>query len=233
LIFTGYRLLRHRNDEGEEGTTVGLGVLGRILPVSEVLDGQRFFTRLNGRRAATPLLAALVVVEVTDVIFAVDSVPAILALSHEQFLIFSSNAFAILGLRAMYFVLADARARFHYLNHALGTILVFVGAKMIVAFLGWHLSTWISLGVILGLLMAAIGLSRVKDRRLANDAHRPARGGQPHPPVPDRHETGLFDPPSGGAESAPGLFDPPSGGAESAPGLELNQSANSGPIEAD
>ena len=81
-------------------------------------------------RAATPLLAALVVVEATDVVFAVDSVPAILALSNEEFLIFSSNAFAILGLRAMYFLLADARQRFHYLNHALGAILIFVGLKM-------------------------------------------------------------------------------------------------------
>ena len=166
LVFTGYRLLRHRADEGDEETTVGLGLLGRIMPVSDTLDGQRFFTRIGGRRAATPLLAALVVVEVTDVIFAVDSVPAILALSNEQFLIFSSNAFAILGLRAMYFLLADARERFHYLNHALGTILIFVGVKMIAAYLGHHLDTWISLGVIMALLVAAIVFSRRKERRL-------------------------------------------------------------------
>ncbi|MDH4077847.1 MAG: TerC/Alx family metal homeostasis membrane protein [Acidimicrobiia bacterium] len=166
LIITGVRLLRHRHDEGDDGSTAGLGLLGRIMPVSETLDGQRFFTRMGGRRAATPLLAALVVVEVTDVIFAVDSVPAILALSHEQFLVFSSNAFAILGLRAMYFLLADARERFHYLNHALGTILIFVGVKMVAAYFGHHLDTWVSLGVIMALLLAAIVASRYKERRL-------------------------------------------------------------------
>ncbi len=167
LMITGFRLLRHRNDEGDEESTVGLGLLGRIMPVSETLDGQRFFTRIGGRRAATPLLAALVVVELTDVIFAVDSVPAILALSHEQFLVFSSNAFAILGLRAMYFLLADARERFHYLNHALGTILIFVGVKMVAAYFGHHLDTWVSLGVIMFLLVVAIVASRFKEKRLA------------------------------------------------------------------
>ena len=167
LIITGGRLLRHRNDEGDEESTTGLGLLSRVMPVSDTLDGQRFFTRVGGRRAATPLLAALVVVEVTDVIFAVDSVPAILALSHEQFLVFSSNAFAILGLRAMYFLLADARERFHYLNHALGTILIFVGVKMVAAYFGHHLDTWISLGVIMALLAGAIVASRHKEKRLA------------------------------------------------------------------
>jgi tellurite resistance protein TerC len=169
LVFTGYRLIRHRNDEGDEESTVGLGLLARVMPVSDRLDGQRFFTRVNGRRAATPLLAALVVVELTDLLFAVDSVPAILALSHEQFLIFSSNAFAILGLRAMYFLLADARARFHYLNHALGTILVFVGLKMVAAYFGWHINTWVALAVIALLLGAAVVFSRIKERRIGGD----------------------------------------------------------------
>ena len=99
------------------------------MPVADELDGQKFFTRINGRRAATPLLAALVVVEITDIIFAVDSVPAILAVSNEPFLVFASNAFAILGLRAMYFLLANAKERFHYLSHALGGILIFVGVE--------------------------------------------------------------------------------------------------------
>ena len=129
LVFTGARIIRHRDDEGENASTAGLATLRRIMPVTEEFDGHRFFTRVNGVRAATPLFAALVVVELTDVIFAVDSVPAVLAVSNEPYLVFASNAFAILGLRAMYFLLADARQRFHYLSHALGGILMFVGGE--------------------------------------------------------------------------------------------------------
>ena len=165
LVFTGVKVIRHRADEGHGGTTRGLGLLRRVLPVSEQFDGHRFLTRVNGRRAATPLLAALVVVEVTDVIFAVDSVPAILAVSHEPFLVLASNAFAILGLRAMYFLLAGARERFHYLSHALGSILVFVGLKMTVS--RWlHLNTYVSLAVIVAMLAAAIVLSVRRNRSL-------------------------------------------------------------------
>ncbi|MBK5288218.1 MAG: TerC family protein [Acidimicrobiia bacterium] len=166
LLYTGAKIIRHRDDEGEEEATRGLGLLRRIMPVTDTIEGQNFFTRLNGKRAATPLLAALVVIEVTDVIFAVDSVPAILAVSHEQFLVFASNAFAILGLRAMYFLLADAKERFHYLSHALGGILIFVGAKMAVSH--WvHMNTYLSLAIIIGILVAAIVFSQRKNRQNA------------------------------------------------------------------
>jgi tellurite resistance protein TerC len=165
LVYTGLKIIRHRADEDAEQATRGLGLLRRVMPVSEQLDGHRFFTRIGGRRAATPLLAALVVIEVTDVIFAVDSVPAILAVSHEPFLVFASNAFAIMGLRAMYFLLANARERFHYLSHALGAILVFVGLKMTVS--RWfHLNTYLSLAVIVTMLVAAIA-SSVRHNRAA------------------------------------------------------------------
>ena len=164
LVFTGLRVIRHRDDEGEGATRI-LGLVRRFVPVSPGLDGHRFFTRSMGRRMATPLLAALIVVEITDVIFAVDSVPAILAVSQEPFLVFSSNAFAILGLRAMYFLLAGARRRFHYLSHGLGGILIFVGLKM--AATNWyHLNTFVSLGVILSMLAAAIAFSEQRSRRL-------------------------------------------------------------------
>jgi tellurite resistance protein TerC len=169
LVYTGVRMIRHREDEGDEESLAGLKLLERFMPVSPDLDGQKFFTRINGKRAATPLLAALVVIEVTDLVFAIDSVPAILALSKEEFLIFSSNAFAILGLRAMYFLLADARQRFHYLNHALGAILVFVGLKM--ALSRWfHLNVWVSLGIIALLLLGAVVFSELKNRQIAADA---------------------------------------------------------------
>jgi len=165
LIYTGAKIIRHRADEGQAEATRGLGLLRKFMPVSDELDGQKFFTRINGRRAATPLLAALFVVEVTDVIFAVDSVPAILAVSNEPFLVFASNAFAILGLRAMYFLLANAKERFHYLSHALGSILIFVGAKMAIA--NWyHMNTYLSLAIIVTMLVAAILLSLQRARQL-------------------------------------------------------------------
>ena len=174
LIYTGAEVIRHRANEGAQEATRGLGLLRRVMPVSEQFDGHRFLTRINGRRAATPLLAALVVIEVTDVIFAVDSVPAILAVSQEPFLVFASNAFAILGLRAMYFLLAGARAKFHYLSHALGSILVFVGLKMTVS--RWiHLNTYLSLTIISGMLVAAIAFSVRHNRTAKPDAAPAAR----------------------------------------------------------
>ncbi|MEO8264149.1 MAG: TerC family protein [Ilumatobacteraceae bacterium] len=181
LVYTGAKIIRHRDDEAEEESTRGLGVLRKIMPVTDDLDGQRFFTRLNGKRAATPLLAALVVVEVTDIIFAVDSVPAILAVSNESYLVFASNAFAILGLRAMYFLLANAKERFHYLSHALGGILIFVGIKMTVSH--WlHMSTYLSLGIIVAMLVAAIVFSQRRAQLSSSEAAHPLTAhGRPTP----------------------------------------------------
>jgi tellurite resistance protein TerC len=169
LVFSGVKIIRHRADEGHDGATRGLGLLRRVMPVTDTFDGHKFFTRVDAKRAATPLFAALVVIEVTDVIFAVDSVPAILAVSQEPYLVFASNAFAILGLRAMYFLLANAKERFHYLSHALGGILVFVGIKMAAAH-WFHMNTYVSLAIILGMLTAAIVLSERKTRSLARVA---------------------------------------------------------------
>ena len=181
LVYTGAKIIRHRDDEAEEESTRGLGLLRKVMPVTDELDGQRFFTRLNGKRAATPLLAALVVVEVTDIIFAVDSVPAILAVSHESYLVFASNAFAILGLRAMYFLLANAKERFHYLSHALGGILIFVGLKMTVSH-WFHMSTYVSLAIIVAMLVAAIVFSQRRARLSSSEAARPLTApGRPTP----------------------------------------------------
>jgi tellurite resistance protein TerC len=165
LVYTGVKIIRHRADEGAKEATRGLGLLHKIMPVSDQLDGQKFFTRLNGRRAATPLLSALFVVEITDVIFAVDSVPAILAVSNEPYLVFASNAFAILGLRAMYFLLANAKERFHFLSHALGGILIFVGSKMAISH-WYHMNTYLSLAIIVTMLVAAIVFSTRRAKRL-------------------------------------------------------------------
>jgi tellurite resistance protein TerC len=164
LVYTGAKIIRHRADEGQTEATHGLGLLRRIMPVSDQLDGQKFFTRINAKRAATPLLAALFVIEITDIIFAVDSVPAILAVSNEPFLVFASNAFAILGLRAMYFLLANAKERFHFLSHALGGILIFVGLKMAVSH-WYHMNTYASLAVIIAMLIAAVVFSVARTKR--------------------------------------------------------------------
>ena len=173
LVYTGLKVLRHREDEGVHGHDRAVKFLRRFMPVSPELNGHHFFTMVNAKRAATPLLAALVVVEFTDVIFAVDSVPAVLAVSQETYIVFASNAFAILGLRAMYFLLAGWKDRLHYLGHGLGLILIFVGVKMTVSH-WWHLATPISLGVIVVLLTVAVVASRVRERRiLAAEPDRP------------------------------------------------------------
>jgi tellurite resistance protein TerC len=172
LLYTGFKIIRHRDDEGTHGSQRGLGILRRVITVTDEFDGHRFLTRTNGALVATPLLAALVVVEFTDVIFAVDSVPAILAVSREPFLVFASNAFAILGLRAMYFLLADAKQKFHYLSHALGAVLIFVGAKM-AASLWLHVDTYLSLAVIAVILVSAIMFSIRRNHRLGEPASLP------------------------------------------------------------
>ena len=161
LIYTGVKIFGDSDEsDGEAGQAKmpGIRLLRRFLPVTETYDDGKFLTRVGGRRAATPLLAALVVIELSDVLFAVDSVPATLAVIREPFLIFSSNAFAILGLRAMYFLLADAKERFHYLSTALGVVLIFIGVKMTISH--WiHIGTPISLVVIVGCLVVGIWAS--------------------------------------------------------------------------
>lgn len=140
--------------------------LRKVMPVSEDFDGSRFLTRRDGRLYATPLLAALIAIETTDVIFAADSIPAAFGVTTDMFIVFTSNAFAILGLRALYFVLAGAMERFAYLSQGLAVMLAFIGAKMILAQVV-HIPTVISLGTIVAIIAAAVGLSVRKERRAA------------------------------------------------------------------
>ena len=140
--------------------------LRKVMPVSEEFDGPRFLTRRDGRLFATPLLAALIAIETTDVIFAADSIPAAFGVTTDMFIVFTSNAFAILGLRALYFVLAGAMERFTYLSQGLAVMLAFIGTKMILAQVV-HIPTVISLGTIVPTIAAAILLSVWKERRLA------------------------------------------------------------------
>lgn len=164
LLVTAVRIARHRETEVHPDRNPVLRLVQRIVPSTNLYDGQRLFTRRTGRRLATPLFIVLVLVETTDVVFAVDSVPAILAVSREPFIVFSSNAFAILGLRALYFLLAGMAGRFRYLNIGLGVILGFVGLKMLAAEV-YHPPTWLSLAVIAAALAVAVTASLRADRR--------------------------------------------------------------------
>jgi tellurite resistance protein TerC len=158
LLYTAVKLVVGGDDHVDPANSKFLKLVHKIVPLSDQMDGQRLFTRIDGKRFATPLFAVLLLVEATDVLFAVDSVPAVLAVSHEQFIVFASNAFAILGLRALYFLLADMHARFSYLQEGLAIILAFVGVKMLIH--RWYvIPTWLSLLVIAIVLLASIGFS--------------------------------------------------------------------------
>jgi len=169
LIFTAVRLLRHDDEEIHPEHNPVLRLVRKVVPSTSEYHGQAMFIKIDGKKLATPLFAVLVVIETSDVIFAVDSIPAILAVSRHTFIVFSSNAFAILGLRALYFLLADLRDKFDYLQPGLAVILAFVGAKMILA--EWfHIPTFISLGVIATVLAVAIVASIKLNRP---DGHGP------------------------------------------------------------
>lgn len=164
LLYSAYKIARHQEAEVHPETSLVLRAVNKVVPSTDRYDGQKMFTRVNGKRLATPLFAVLIMIETTDVVFAVDSIPAILAVSREPFIVFSSNAFAILGLRALYFCLAGMAGRFRYLNIGLGVILAFVGIKMLIAEL-YHFPTYISLAVIAVVLTVAIVASLRADKR--------------------------------------------------------------------
>ena len=172
LLYTAGKLVFSDDDQIDPGDSKFLKLINRVVPSTDRLDGQKLFTRVDGRRLASPLFSVLLLVEATDVIFAVDSVPAVLAVSHEQFIVFSSNAFAILGLRALYFLIADMHGRFAFLQEGLAIILAFVGVKMLVHH-WYHIPTWLSLVVIAIVLISAVGFSMKVDRasQLAEPAH--------------------------------------------------------------
>lgn len=132
LVYTGFKMFIVKDDdEFEPDKSIAVRLIRRVVPVTSEYHADKFFARVNGRLSATPLLLVLLILNVVDIIFAVDSVPAIVAITNDSFLMFSSNMFAILGLRALYFVLAEAMAYFHYLKVSLAVILVFVGGKML------------------------------------------------------------------------------------------------------
>ncbi|TRZ71134.1 MAG: TerC family protein [Actinobacteria bacterium] len=165
LIYTGVGVFRHGDeDDKNPSDTRTMRLFHRFVPTTDELDGQKLFTKKNGKRLATPLLAVLVVIEISDLVFAVDSVPAVLAVSNEQFIVFAANAFAIMGLRALYFLFADIKDRFVYLKPAISVLLIYVGLKMTAAH-WYHVPTWLSLLFILMVMTVAIVASIVHDRK--------------------------------------------------------------------
>jgi tellurite resistance protein TerC len=166
LIITAYRLMKGIEEEVKPGKNPALKFLSRHLPVSTELYAEKFLVRINGVLHATPLLATLVVIESTDLVFALDSIPAVLGISQDLFIVYTSNIFAILGLRALYFALAGVMQLFHYLKYALAIILGFIGVKMLINDF-FKIPIGIALGMVFGLLALAIVASLIfpkKDR---------------------------------------------------------------------
>jgi tellurite resistance protein TerC len=156
LLFTGVRVARQSGEEVHPERNPVLNVVRRTMTITDDYRGARFFVKEAGRWVATPLFAVLILVEVTDLVFAVDSIPAILAVSRSPFIVLSSNAFAILGLRALFFVLIGFKDKLVHLNKGLGVILVYVGVKMLVSFWDIHIDVRLSLGVIVLVLAVTV-----------------------------------------------------------------------------
>ena len=167
LLYTGIKMLKHNddnNDEAEFAQNKMLIWLQKHIRVSNQLDGEKFFTIENGKRIATPLLLVLIMVELSDVVFAVDSIPAIFAVTTDPFIVLTSNIFAILGLRAMYFLLADIADRFIFLHYGLAFVLSFIGIKMLI--MKWvHIPVGASLAVVFGALGVSIMISLLYNRK--------------------------------------------------------------------
>ena len=167
LIFTGIKMLVQRDGHIDPAKSKTLRLFRRFIPTTDDFVGQRFLVRRSGILMATPLLAVLAVIEVTDVIFAVDSIPAVFAVTSEPFIVFASNAMALLGLRAMYFLLADLMHRFIYLKIGLALVLVWVGIKMVVGHAWFDIPTLVSLAVVVLVLALSIVASLVATRQRA------------------------------------------------------------------
>lgn len=194
LVFTGIKmLLQGEDDEMEPERNPVLKLVRRVVPVTDHFEGDRFFTRAEWgpdrimRTVATPLFVVLVLVETTDLLFAVDSIPAVFGVTRDPFVVYTSNVFAILGLRSLYFLLAAVVHRFWLLKPALSLVLMFVGAKMLASAF-YHVPTVLSLGVIIAILGGAVVLSLRFPRADARDEDgaataAPAGGPSPAPPV--------------------------------------------------
>jgi len=167
LVFTGIKMLIFADKEADLGDNPLLRWLRGHMKISDNYDGENFTTRINGVRYFTPLMLVLLLIEISDVIFAVDSIPAIFAITKDPFIVFTSNMFAIMGLRALYFLLADSAERFHLLKYGLALVLLFVGGKMLASY-WFHVPVLVSLSIVGAILVisiiASLVLTKGKDK---------------------------------------------------------------------
>ena len=164
LLYTGIRMMKSEEDEEDLSGNRLLGVVKKIIPVGSEFHGDKFFTIENGKKIATPLFLVLIMIELSDVIFAVDSIPAVFAVTTDPFIVLTSNIFAVLGLRAMYFLLADVAERFVFLKYGLAFVLSFIGLKMLM--MHWvHIPISISLSEVFGALGASILTSLIYTKK--------------------------------------------------------------------
>ncbi len=171
LLVTGVKLFFHEETEHKPEESLAFRVLRRLVKATPVLHGNHFFVRLEGRWVATPLLLCLALIEISDVVFALDSVPAIFGVTLDPFIVFTSNIFAILGLRSLYFAIASLIGRFEYLKSGLALVLVFIGVKMTIS--SWvHIHSLLSLAVVASLLGGAMAYSLYKTRKLGREEER-------------------------------------------------------------
>ena len=159
LIYTGIKMFTQEETDLQPEDNPLVKLVTRFIPVVRYYDEANFFTRVNGRLTGTLLLLVLVIVEFTDLVFAVDSIPAIFAITTNTFIVYTSNVFAILGLRSMYFLLAGVVEKFHYLKMGLAVVLTFIGAKMLVVAFGLHIPIWISLIFVATVLLGSVAAS--------------------------------------------------------------------------
>ncbi len=167
LVFTGIKMFRQQETEINPEDNPVVRFVTRFVPITRHYEEEKFFTRINGRLTGTLLFLVLVIVEVTDLVFAVDSIPAIFAVTTDTFIVYTSNVFAILGLRSLYFLLAGVVERFHYLKIGLAIVLTFIGVKMLVVALGVHIPIAVSLGVVATVLISSIIASMIWPKEAA------------------------------------------------------------------
>ncbi len=196
LLFSGVRLLFRGNQPADPSNHLAVRLIRRTFPFMDGFDGKRFFSRINGRRVATTLLLVLICIELADLVFALDSIPAVFGITRDTFLVFTSNVMAIIGLRSMYFLLAGFIDRFRFLRHGLAAVLGFVGIKMLLPGAGilitklaggptrdWEIDPYLSLAIIIALLAAAVAASLLFP---ATQVHAQAPAAKPLPPESPR-----------------------------------------------
>jgi tellurite resistance protein TerC len=169
LVYTGFQLMwKGKDEQVDPSRNFALRLVRKFLPVTEDFEGNRFAVVRDGRRFVTPLFIVLLVVETTDILFATDSIPAILAITRDSFIVYTSNVFAILGLRSLFFALASLIKLFHYLNYGLAVVLMFIGAKMLVA-AKYMIPTWVTLVVVAAALASSVIVSVLRPEKSVSD----------------------------------------------------------------